>query len=660
MQIQSNINPNYYGNYTAIKMNNTVSFQGAGGLTRGYRQASLPKTLKLLGVLALSTMTIPTYASIKQPENKVVESAETKPNIKSNPLSYSYALETAGPNKPTRKKTFNINDLNNKLNHAGTAAEVVDLQTEALNYGIDFRDRAIQVNLTDFHKYNDTEYWEGIVSDYNFSQDITKLRYQGNLVQVHGAKYDSDERPINERVMGETGENILTLTEELTQKSFPEHVLDATRLTEEEAKVMSDANAAGLSLSSVANIDVTALENLTTENSNEQISELGDNLLSAAHEVDNAINVLNMKIETYLGNIKIQNDRIDGQIDLIKKAESIIREFVGQENSKDLEAYYNSSSLSKKNYDTYEQYDARDRLKVEAHDRRLMRIYLERNGRIPVAKDSQGNLVIDFSDNSKRDEYEGAFRRLSAEATATGVDVQSQLSSIKGAQEAIEEYRQNAVVSLREVERYQILNSQLSQIQTGLYKKGDTLFNISQNLATIDKFFASAQEIADRKHESESAKAGKTADAASTSISTVNQSASDARETIAEDNNQYANDKQDTKTNKKAKKHVKKADRNTTISNKRTVSAKDARELVKRYESSLAYMNDANYIYNPHPELTVPPELRDIYRSCLLKFRNDNVSFVLNDNNNSIIMYNNSDNRSIRIYPDTDIDDVEL
>lgn len=511
--------------------------------------------------------------------------------------------------------------LSRSLRNAKCSAEVVLIQITALEKGIDLRDKATEIDQTVFQQYGDDSYWESVVENEErhggFSRDIASH-------PVRGAEFDDDTRSIYERVLAAKDEASLPLVQEFLETSFRDNVLEATENDESQA----------LDITSVAGLDLTKLENLTTENSNKEISDRGEQLGKAAAEVEGGITVLNEKIDASLKNIADQNTRIAQQIQSATQHVNIIRDYIGEPNQAALRRYKeNIRVLQKLDFDNYNEYDEADRYDVEMHDRDLIGRYVDRRGILVSGQDGQFTWAFDdIKDEAQRYQYERALQRLMTIIP----DIQEQINAIGAAKTDIKTCRQNAVGSLRDVEMCRVMVEQLTKMMNTLTSKSIQLTDMAQILASIDDFYESSETRETSLYESEVNNTQTATDRAQSKVGSANQHLEESGSAINDDPTKTTTDDDDAGRNRDAGRSVARGTRRATQASPRITRQNDAQSFVSEYNREKALReNYARPIYNPHqePELVngkVPPQLRRLYRTCILKIGNNNdVSYVL-------------------------------
>ncbi len=526
----------------------------------------------------------------------------------------------------TGKDPFNAKAFNDRINNAKSSADIVKAQTDALNIGIDLRNRATKVDLAEMQKYsgvdkngNPTDEWSQYVRRYVENSFMRNNNIENT--EVKGIEYDVNKASLRDRILNDTDNNDCTLQEVMEKSSLPEHLRRET----------ATGDKPGINLSNVEGVNVLNLENLTLENTNEQIGKVGSSLSLAASKIDESLEILGQKLKASKENINDQNKKIATQIITANSARNIIKSYVSlsRDDQEFLTDYVENKNkvefipdaegneISADEVTSYGQF-GRWQFAREARDKEIITNQFDN---IRFGKTQDGQYVWDYVNipADERKSVESAMTRLMNKYP----NIKTQMQSFASASEQITKSRQGVIDGLKDVAKYEILEGQLGEIKRKLTDKSSELLLISQNLEEIDAFYEDAKNIEEKAYETEKNKLAKATDRADYKVGRTDEKGNASREVLGEDDDNTKFDaSKDNRRSKKAKAKAEEGQKESNIAAERVITQREAEAAVKKHDRAAYDRDDALELYKPlsakaiKSDSDVPEDLREQYKAA--------------------------------------------
>ena len=538
------------------------------------------------------------------------------------------------------KDPFNKENFEERMNKATISADIVKAQTDALIIGTELRDQATQVDLAEMKKYSGvdkngdtTQEWQNFVRNYVENDFIQNNSIDGNSVNgtnINGDRYDNNKSPIKDRILNDENKDGYTLAEEVERTPFAQYLAKETKVGEEP----------GLNLNNVEGVNVLNLENLTLENTNEQIGKVGESLAAAANKIDESVTILAGKRKASMDNVKHQNENIATQVTTANSALNIIKSYVkvSKDDQEFLTEYTENKAkidnmkkpvtdeegneIGKEEYTSYQPF-GRYQFAREAQDKQIITNNFDN---LRFGKTNEG-YVWDYIyiPEEEKESVEGAMTRLMNKYP----NIKDQMQSLAKASEQITKSRQGVIDGLKDVARYEILQSQLGEIKQKLTDKSSELLSISQNLQEIDEFYEAADKKADKMYESEKNSKTKATGRADYKVGRTDEKGNQSREVLGEDDDNTKFDAgKDNRRTEKANKEAKRGKRESDKATGRVVTQQEKEAIVNKHDRAVYDRDDALRMYKPlsaktiSDEAEVPESLKEQYKVAVNQFSN--------------------------------------
>ena len=543
----------------------------------------------------------------------------------------------------TGKDPFNAEAFNKRISEAKYSADVVKAQTDALNIGIELRNRATKVDLAEMKQYsgvdengNPTEKWTNYVKNYiehNFM-------YNNNIesTEVKGIEYDVNKTPLKDRILTDKDKNGNTLEDVLKNSSLPEHLKRET----------ATGDKPGINLSNVEGVNVLNLKNLTLENTNEQIGKVGESLRIASDKIDESLIILRQKLQASKENVTDQNNKIATQIITANSALNIIKSYVkvSKDDQEFLTEYAENKAkidnmkkpvtdeegneIGKEEYTSYQPF-GRYQFAREAEDKQIITTNFDN---LRFGKTQNGNYVVDYVNIPAEEKavVEGAMTRLMAKYP----NIKDQLNSFGNSCEQIRKSRQGVIDGLKDVAKYEVLLNQLGEINQKLTAKSSTLLSISQNLEEIDTFNEAADKKAENMYQSEKTALTKATERADYKVGRTDEKGNQSREVLDEDKDNTKYNDQDGRRSRKAGQKAAEGKKESDKAATRVLSQMEASTAVAKHDRAVFDYNDALDAYKPvtakaiKSEADVPENLKEQYKVAVNQFSDFNLELYGN------------------------------